>query len=179
LKVSDTPIFSILTAPRLEYLSIWRIRWRIDAITPEIQSFISRSSCSVKRLYFQLHADLPTHSLRVFLDLFDAAEAVKVLISTLGLFLGPLQDSNVLPRLKRLDLVYVRASEDEYNLLLEILRSRHNLAGRDGIQSLELTIARVLPPSIMAQLRALADSGMNVRVFKGHELVMDSDERGL
>ncbi|KAJ7246999.1 hypothetical protein C8J57DRAFT_1724653 [Mycena rebaudengoi] len=181
LGVMDTPIFSVLTAPRLQHLNIWHsTRRSIGTIAPEIQSFIWRSSSSIKSLSLHLTHPQTGPSLRVFLDLFDAVQDLKILLSrtTLAQFTAALQDIGTLPRLKRLYLLYARGNEDAYNLLLESLRSRHNVPGRDPMESFQLQLSNASgpPPSIMALFRALADSGMNIRVVRSGEVLMDSDE---
>jgi hypothetical protein len=182
LMVSDTDIFSVLTAPRLECLSIWRIysQRSIDAITSQVQPFISRSFCAIKKLSLRLLDNLTAPSLRVFLDLFDVVEDLKVRLppsDVLAQFTGTLQDSGVLPRLKHLHLLDVRGSEDTYTLLLALLRSRHELAAGDALESFQLSAAAGPPSCIMVQFRALADSGMNVHVVdRSGGMLLDSDE---
>ncbi|KAJ7174034.1 hypothetical protein C8R43DRAFT_976954 [Mycena crocata] len=172
LSAPTVGVLQYLTLPHLERLTLRYTPPDIATATATLQSLLSRSSCDLQFLSMRTGSTSAT-DLRLFLRVGNPS-----IVHLKLLFFYPdgfshqiqvLRDTSVLPRLRHLEIR--DSAGDNYGPLLDILRARCavNLESVDLIliprgYSLTPTPGRFPPPTIMAQFRALADTGLKLRI---------------
>ncbi|KAJ7916028.1 hypothetical protein B0H13DRAFT_2451132 [Mycena leptocephala] len=169
LKITKENMLPYLTAPRLERLEISSILDDTDATTNALQSFLSRSSRDLQFLSIRLNAN---PGIQHFLRAANCILHMKLHFHHSAGFeeqIQALQDVDVLPRLKHLEIHDI-AGGDHYRPLLDVLWYRLYHANLEsfelflGTASPGLSPARIPPATVMADFRALAEAGLRLRV---------------
>jgi hypothetical protein len=169
LKITKENMLPYLTAPRLERLEISSILDDTDATTNALQSFLSRSSRDLQFLSIRLNAN---PGIQHFLRAANCILHLKLHFHHPAGFeeqIQALQDVDVLPRLKHLEIHDI-AGGDHYRPLLDVLWYRLHHANLEsfelflGTASPGLSPARIPPATVMADFRALAEAGLRLRV---------------
>ncbi|KAJ7621918.1 hypothetical protein DFH06DRAFT_768793 [Mycena polygramma] len=167
LKLHTETVLPQLTLPCLERLEISSIL-DVEAATPALQAFVSRSSCDVQFLSVSLrYVTVP--QVQSFLRAVNSILQLKLCYDSTAEFelhMQALQCIGVLPHLKHLELPAHRGDGNRYYFrhLLDMLwwRQRHA-----SLESLELFLGP-LPTSCsaaeIAEFQALAEAGMQLHL---------------
>lgn len=169
LKITKENMLPYLTVPRLERLEISSILDDTDATTNTLQSFLTRSARDLQFLSIRLIAN---PGIQHFLCATNCILHLKLHFHHSAGFeeqIQALQDVDVLPRLKHLEIHDI-AGGDHYRPLLDVLWCRLYHANLEsfelflGTASPGLSPARIPPATVMADFRALAEAGLRLRV---------------
>jgi hypothetical protein len=173
LEIHNFEILADLTVPRLERLYIHCLLVDVEAETDTLQSLLSRSSCDLQFLSVTMYRLTPAQSQRFF----------RVVNSIVHLQLAIMDSESrreiqvlhgakdVLPRLKHLEIrdgsSIVSA---DHHPLLDMLWWRRT---HTGLESFELSLFEpstfILPATVMTDFRALAETGLQLRVVTRDE----------
>ncbi|KAJ6593156.1 hypothetical protein B0H19DRAFT_1365302 [Mycena capillaripes] len=168
LKVTDQHMLHCLTVPRLEQLQISYVAGDIDAATDALQLLVSLSSCDLRSLSVGL-----LHRTAAQIQRFvRAANSIRNLKLSLSypiefepLIMALQGGDDVLPQLKHLQ-IHDEEGGKYYRQLLGVLRWRQTHATLESFELFLGAKAMHIPPEVMADFRALAETGFQVRVVK-------------
>ncbi|KAJ6599096.1 hypothetical protein DFH09DRAFT_1130105 [Mycena vulgaris] len=185
LLTAGESLLPYVTLPNLEQLDIWGpgfLPGGMEALTESLHALLVRSACPLKRLSFRMPPKITAGAFRAFLQAAAPVVELKLTLyfpSGLGELVTVLQSADVLPQLTALRIVDATGGET-FTPLLDALRARRaSVAGRAMLGSFSLSIqndsrsgaARVPPNAVMAELAALADDGLRIRIANGTVLM--------
>ncbi|KAJ6589950.1 hypothetical protein DFH09DRAFT_219426 [Mycena vulgaris] len=172
-------ILRFLTLPGLEQLNMHGspgVLGYMWSLTESLLALLQRSACPLKRLSFRVPADITTDTFRIFLLAAAPIVELELTFGSMGASDLPLiavfQTAEVLPGLTALRIT--DAATTTFRHLLDTLRARRTpVAGRALLESFSLSLekparswgpASVPSPGVMAELNALADDGLRIRI---------------
>ncbi|KAF7345525.1 F-box domain-containing protein [Mycena venus] len=184
LYVSYPEVLDYLRAPALEGLALW-VGKDADNFLPNVESFLDRSACSVRRFSLRGFPDAHTTTkmlekipsiteLAITIEYSDASEGVDRLVSALTVSHGP-GSTTVAPQLRLLLFGCERHSRIDYTAYLEMLKSRWT-AEDCALNAATLATEGPGPDSTkLHDLRALRREGLDLFLVKRLKAVDEMD----